>query len=372
MLKKFIQTLLGRGPNSLVPFATLARERTHYEGGVHRCEDFTGVLGMVTPPPVAYRASHSLLGQPPECEILPEGPRYRDAGLASGSPARVLLLDDAGVVTADGIVYCRRTRRAIAETVRQWTAPAARHPVFSAPRFPPARSLPGRTLSLLTLGGEGFYHFLLESVPRLHLARAWLESCDHILVNGAPGGFHEAWWSAAGLPIDRLVWMSGLGHVACEQLIFTDYPMADYRPTPWHAEAVRAVFPEPRPGRRDRRLWISRSDARTRQLTWEKSLLAALPGFEPIVLSSLSPGEQITAISEAAVIAGPHGAGLSHAVFAQPGATIIELFPNTWRQPIYQRLAQVAGCRHAWAVADFSSAGEWRPFAAALTRFIDG
>lgn len=372
MLKKLTHSLLSDGPNSLAPFDAIVDARTHTRGGVHRAEDFSGVLATARVEPVDYPPAHALLGQEPTWEQLSDGPRYRETGLAAVASPRACLLDDAGVISPDGIVYCRRSRQAVAETVRQWTAPAAEHPIFSAPGYPAATKLPGRTLSLVTLSGDGFYHMLFEAVPRLHLARPWLGSFDRVLVNGTPGGFHERWWQHAGLDPAKLVWMSGLCHVACEQLVFVELPMFDQRPSAWLIDAIRSSFPGSVPSPRGgRKIWVSRADATKRQFAWESDLLARLPGVERVELGRLFPVEQIALASETDAILGPHGAGLGHIVFSQPGTKLVELFPHANRQPIYHRLTALAGGRYAWATVDFAQPGRAAELADRIQRFLD-
>lgn len=389
--RRLLCALRGTGPRRISDFDTIARDRASTASGVHRAEDFTGVLHSEPGEPALYPPVHSLLGQSPAWEILPCGhPRYLSSGLAPAEPRRVLSLARAGVITSDGVVYCLSTRRAVGETVRRWTAPAAAHPVLAAPGYPPPRRLPGLTLSLLTLSGEGFYHLLLEAIPRLALLRPWLHLADHILCAGRPGGFHEAWLAHAGVRAAKIVWMHDLCHVACDQLLFTTHPMRDQQPTPWTVQSIRSSFPLPAPPSASplpasssgsplpapcsplppRRLWISRRDAAARLLTWEDDLLALLPGFERIELAALSPARQIALAASADVIAGPHGAGLAHVIFGHPGARAFELFPATHHQPIYARLASLAGLDYAWAKLDFTRPPADLPaFAATLLAF---
>ncbi len=369
-LRRLACALRSSGPWRLAPFEEIARDRTSYVRGVHRAEDFTGLLHTQPGEAVFYPPGISLLNQSPTWETLSDGPRYRSSGVAPVPPRQVFALDDAGVITSDGVVYCRRTRRAVAETAIRWTAPATEHPILGAAGHPPARALPGLTLSLLTLSGEGFYHFLLEAIPRLRLLRPWLERADQVLSPGRPDGLHARWLAHAGVPSEKIVWMEGLCHVACEQLLFTSAPMRNYQPDPWVLGAVRGSFPPPAPAPdAPRRLWISRRDARLRLLSWEDELLARLPGFTRVELAGLSPAEQIALAAGADVIAGPHGAGLSHVVFGRPGARVVELFPHVRRQPVYARLAALAGLDYAWAVADFDRTPDLPALAAAINAF---
>lgn len=370
LLRRFANALLGSGPWRLAPFAVLAESRTAITHGVHRPEDFSGILHHEAGENTYYHAGVSLLDQPATCAQLIDGPRYVEHGLCPTSPRTVYALTHAGVIGSDGLIYCRKSRRAVKETVKCWTQPLCAHPALGAPGLPPARRLPGISVSLLTLSAEGFYHFLLESIPRLRLLHAWLRYADHILVPGKPGGFQERWLRHAGVEIEKIVWMQGLCHMACDQLLFTSHPFRDYQPSTSTVNAIRDSFPEPPPLKEaPKLLWISRRDAVARLLKWESDLLKRLPGFVPLELSSLSPALQIAHIAAADVIAGPHGAGLANVVFARSGARLIELFPNQFRQPIYARLSSIREVHHGWAVTDFNNPENIAQLANAICRF---
>lgn len=333
-LKKIAHRLLGHGPVSVRPFDEM------YAGAAGS----NGVLATVAADACTYVRTTALLGQQPGSELLPG---------ASLSPERRLFsVADAGLAGGDGVVYCPRRRIAVAETVRLWLQPADTHPLLAAPGFPPARPLRGRTLSLASLGAEGFYHFLIESLPRLELARPWLTSLDHVLAPGRAGGFQEKWLGLAGVPREKIIWLEGLSHYRCEQLLFTGPLSHDSQPTPWLVHAIRRTVGYATATRGTRCLWISRRDAAARHLVWEDALLAHLPQFERIELAGCAPAEQIALLREAAIVAGPHGAGLANLVFCPPGAAVIELHPGR-DLPVFARLTMAAGCRHAWAVVDF-------------------
>jgi hypothetical protein len=77
-----------------------------------------------------------------------------------------------------------------------------------------------------------------------------------------------------------------------------------------------------------RRIYVNRGDARKRKLLNESEIwpLFAAKGFEPVSAAQLSFREQAALFGEAEAIAGPHGAGLSHILFA-PGVGTLEIFP---------------------------------------------
>src|ERR1039458_3214044 len=344
LTKKLLRSLnrfVGRGPWRVTPFATVAAQRTDEAGrGVHRAESFAGIVRHEPDDGFFYSTRVSLLGQPESGEVLPDGHRYLEGGVCPAAAKLLYTLTDAGIAGRDGVVYCPRTRIAVVETVRCWTSPAHEHPLLSAVRFPPAVKLSGLSLSLATLDAEGFYHFLLESLPRLALVRERLAMIDNVLVSGARSAGTEAWLALAGVPAGKLRWLHPLAHYHCAQLLFTNRLTGDCQPTPWVRDALRATFRAPQRPTGDRWLWISRADARSRHIAWEDQLLALLPKFEKVSLSALAPADQVDLFSQAKVVAGAHGAGLSNLIFAPPGVCLVEFFPDARSIPLYGRVVQ--------------------------------
>lgn len=370
-LRRLFNRLVGTGPWRIASFAQIAAARTdEHAHGVHRPESFAGIVHAETDTGFAYSPALSLLGQPATGELLPDGPRYLGRGLCPAALKRLFTLSDASIAGRDGVVYCPRSRTAVAETIRCWRRPATAHPLLGATRFPPPQSLPGISLSLATLDGEGFYHFLLESLPRLWLARNFLSSVDHVLVSGRAQPSHTAWLARAGIPADKIVWLDPLAHYRCEHLLFADRAIANYQPTAWVRDALHSLLRPAVSASPRRWLWISRAGAASRHLVWEDALLTRFPRFEKHLLGSLPPTEQMALFADAAVAAGPHGAGLANLLFAAPGARLAEFFPDSAIQPLYARIAQVAGGHAAWATVDFSAPTDLDRVTAALASFL--
>ena len=371
-LRRLTNRLVGTGPWRIAPFDGIAAERTgELQAPVHRPESFVGVLCEEADSPVAYDCAHALLGQPALGETLDGSPRYRAYGLSPAEPKRLFTLTDAGIAGRDGVIYCIRTRTAVAETVRCWRQPGIAHPLLGAFGFPRAQTLPGRSLSLATLDGEGFYHFLFESLPRLWLARDFLARIDHVLVSGHRQAALEAWLARAGVAPEKLVWLDPLAHYRCDQLLFANRPIRNYQPSPWLRHALHSLLPSPAAtAAAPRWLWISRADATRRHLQWEDEILSHFPTFEKHTLGSTPPAAQQALFASATVVAGPHGAGLSNLIFAPAGVRLVEFFPDSHIQPLYSRVAQVSGGTAAWATVDFARPDRLEPLVAALRDFL--
>jgi len=98
-------------------------------------------------------------------------------------------------------------------------------------------------------------------------------------------------------------------------------------------------------GRGGRRLYVSRADAKKRHILNESALEPALRrnGFEIVLPGAMTLQEQVSLFSQASVICGAHGAGLTDMLFAAPGAHVIEILPNDRRMATYLLLAKSAG-----------------------------
>jgi capsular polysaccharide biosynthesis protein len=354
----------------VAPFAEIAARRTDDQAkGVHRPEGFAGIVQREEDAGCVYPARTSLLGQPEASEMLPGGPRFLASGVVPAEPKLLYTLTDAGIAGRDGVVYCPHARTAVGETVRRWTEPATSHPLLRALRFPPAQPLSGTSLSLASLDAEGFFHFLVEALPRLWLAREALASVQHVLVSGAREPSIEAWLARAGVAAEKIKWLEGHTHYLCEQLLFANLPLRDCQPTPWVRHALRQLL-RPPPATASRWLWVSRRDAGKRHLAWEDELIGRFPRFEKVSLVGRAPADQLALFSGAEVVAGPHGAGLANLVFAPGGVRLIEFFQEGLTPPLYGRLAQVSGGQAAWAIVNFSQPPALSPLVAAMESFL--
>ena len=102
-----------------------------------------------------------------------------------------------------------------------------------------------------------------------------------------------------------------------------------------------------------RKIFISREDAPARQLSNSDELLMALKGWERVNLSTMTIREQIETFSEASHIMSTHGAGLVNAVWANPGATVIEISqPELVDKKPYPILSMLKKHKHHVVFAD--------------------
>jgi len=103
------------------------------------------------------------------------------------------------------------------------------------------------------------------------------------------------------------------------------------------------------PGVPRRRLFVSREAGRwDRGLLNEEEVFGALRahGFERIRPEAMDHAEQVRAFSEAAAVAGIAGAALTNLAFCPPGARVLEIRPDTFRNPIWIGLCKQQRLEH--------------------------
>jgi capsular polysaccharide biosynthesis protein len=198
-------------------------------------------------------------------------------------------------------------------------------------------------------GVVNYGHFLLDgmtsvlamleagALDRLPLATPPLQRWQRELMRLA---FGDLAWQEAPAPVVRVA-----------GAVFT--PAMDHylhRPGPLLIQlrarllaAVQESQPKPPKRQPSRRLYVSRRGHPMRVMVNEIALEAALirRGFQIVRPERLSVAEQIRLFAGAEVIVGPTGAGLTNAVFADPGCQIVEIQPENFTSfwvPAFSRL----------------------------------
>ncbi|KAF4678082.1 hypothetical protein FOL47_005361 [Perkinsus chesapeaki] len=227
-----------------------------------------------------------------------------------------------------------------------------------------------------------FYHFLLESLPRIVALQEEIRAAakPKILLPwaGFVDGFTDILLEGLGIGNAEKVYYPTEGgrHVRAkvsEAVTYTwparidakyDLPLHCVTPDPLLRrlrEAMTRGVGE-RPGETIV-VWLVRKASRdeSRILKNERQLIAALQRVEGITIKEFDgaeqrPREAVELFSRAAVVVGVHGAGLSNILFCRKGTAVIELgfaTPLSWH---YMYLAEALGLRYERVLVD--GAGE--------------
>ena len=240
------------------------------------------------------------------------------------------------------------------------------------PDLPLSATLPA-AYHLLACNQDNFYHWMADAMSRFDAAQfAAIGSAQE-----APGSpallvpTLDVFWKWETLnalvpdTITRVALAEG-GRVFVQRLLFVpDLSGAGFTPHPGllHVfDRIGAALGHDPAARPWRRIYVARTDSRNRVLANEPEVmaLAARAGFTPVVLSTLSVGEQARLFAEASHILAPHGAGLTNIGYCRPGARLCELQMDGYVHWAFRRLAALRGLDYGCVVGDvLGPPGAW-------------
>lgn len=214
--------------------------------------------------------------------------------------------------------------------------------------LPPVEKINATVMLLPSVSGwKNYYHWLIESLPRLRNMEAQLAAADYILTPLARP-FHAQWLDQLGIPTEKRLEAKPDTHIQVRKLIAPSPPEPMVNPLSaitW----LRRQLPN-LPTKADRKIYVTRADSWRRRARNESALIDQLRhdhGYEVVSLSGMSTLDQANLFASAKEIVAPHGAALANLAFAQPGTKILELFLSDFIYPQYYRLAAMTGVRYA-------------------------
>ena len=294
--------------------------------------------------------------------------------IASELELQFALFEDVVVFGHTGQIVDVGTSRSIAPAHRGSTKPGL---LFT-------QWLDGVAFSLLT-GVPGkrrnYFHYLTEVLPEhLFALRSAIDTFGQLTLL-LPTSDHpldvalvsEARRLYPHLPVRRLRRSERL---RCEAVVFHRVRRSSMFRSPASrrllsitVEALRNSFqvlpgiPGSMPNVAKRRLFISRADAKRPRLLNEDEVFKRIEalGFERVIPGRLSIADQIALFSEAQIVAGAHGAGLTNLIFMPGGGAVVENFHPSLVHGAYAWLSHLAGQMYGHSVSDGSTAN-WVDF----------
>lgn len=234
--------------------------------------------------------------------------------------------------------------------------------IFRQRYFLEPQEVDGTVFSLLSGGGAGegnFFHWLIDSLPRLHLIReaGLLDQIDYFLVYDKTRRFMLDTLAPLGIGPEKLLDLSTHRHLRARRLVVTSTVRGRLTHTPsWALQFLRdTMLPAATPRESfSPYIFVSRRDARFRHILNEPEVEAMLLeyGFQTHVLTPYSQAEKVALFAQAKVVVTTVGAGLTNLIFCQPDAQIIELLPKSFVVPEYQMLAARLGISYRHLVCE--------------------
>lgn len=196
---------------------------------------------------------------------------------------------------------------------------------------------------------SNYYHSLVDDLPRLFLLHhpAYADRELRLLLPGGPNALEAFFLERLAPPNLTVVPVAGDRLYACHDYLFPGFLSRRFAAVlpPEYLAFFRARLLPDRPGRRDRRILISRRKAPNgRGIRNEDQLADALTplGFQSYLLEDLDLAAQIDLFHDAEAVVAPHGAGLTNLLFAED-AKVLELHPNPVMFPHYYYLCRSLG-----------------------------
>ncbi len=222
----------------------------------------------------------------------------------------------------------------------------------------------GRAILLGARGAHNFYHWSVDIIPKLGLlkmAGLQMQSDDIYIVPFARSGFMIELLARFGISPDQLVQSEDISPYLCaDELIVPrmcnrmGLGMGTWLPVFMREAMVEKCHPPQPPVRK---LFISRhanrADGRAINNRQEVEACFRSYGFEIVLPEELSVLAQASTFSQASVVAGVHGAGLTNLLYCSPGTKVIEFYGAHFA-PCYQAICALSGLEYY--SADFSTA----------------
>jgi len=202
-------------------------------------------------------------------------------------------------------------------------------------------------------GHTNYAHWLTDNLINLYVYVTRLKPLGvKIVLPDNLLGFAKETVEIMGIRADDIIWAGD------EVLVFDDLNFIDtvyFGEIPQifkdavHCLKANALKGQPVPSV-DQSVYISRRDAVSRPLINNAELEARLlrSGFDIVATGELTLGAQIALFANAKIVVGQHGAGLINAIFCQPGAILIELFPEYMLQAHFWTAASLVGLRYGF------------------------
>lgn len=269
---------LWRHPRSLLPGAPVGIINDA-RGWVHMQRQLTPVDIRRGPVAAVYERHPETLQPLCEARDAATGLPVTVDRLMPISPAAVFFLRGARIIGDEGVVVSSDNRVFSEFTYVDQSGGVDLHSIFRRRRFPRPKFLRGWYATLCYPSARAYFHWLIESLPRLALLQGHLETLDGLIV---PDGLERTVAESLrllGFDSARLV-VQGIGsHYAPEHLLVPAYCAGRNIPE-WVPEFLRTQYLRKGAVRAaSRRVYVSRGDASKRNVLNEAQLLPILDKF---------------------------------------------------------------------------------------------
>jgi hypothetical protein len=215
--------------------------------------------------------------------------------------------------------------------------------------LPEPIELSGSWTSIVSRWSGGFYHWLMDELPRLALLGEF-PSKTGILVRGSEEPYKRK--SLQMLGVMERVRETREHHLLVEDYYFSSPVGATGCVNPHAVKWLRGMFlSHAAAGPSPDHFFVKRT-GKTRGIKNQQELAEYFLsiGWSVIDLEQLSFSEQIGWFGNARAIIAEHGAGLTNLVWCQPGCQVLELCADNFLNGCYEGIAICCGLHHEFRI----------------------
>jgi capsular polysaccharide biosynthesis protein len=261
---------------------------------------------------------------------------YPAAGVAVIERGRVLTATGAVIAPGDELL-CDVSDTALHED-------PLTHPIYLSLKLPRVTSIGGTVAVATTYRSGIYYHWLLDTLPRLHLLEKAGLAYDKIVLSPA-AGYQRQSIELLGIDRARLITAAD-GHIEATRLLVPSLPGAITHPPAWACQFLRESFlPHAARDPTPPRVFVSRARTGTRRILNEDEIALMLGqyGFERVFLEDMPFPRQVRLFSRAEIIVSAHGSGLANILFCRPGTSVVEILGRNYVNTTYWGLSEQLG-----------------------------
>lgn len=231
------------------------------------------------------------------------------------------------------------------------------------------KTVRGRAAHLALSGLEdNYYHWLVECLGRLYLIEKSGFKPDHYIVS-TKLPFQKQYLELLGIDNQKIIPSESKQLIQADELIvptfinnweFIDhrgyrYWQKQYLPK-WVGNLYKEKILPNIKKTEQKRIYISRRDARYRKVINEQEVLEVLNnyGFQIVNLGNMEIIKQIELFANAQIVVGVHGAGLTNMLFCPAHTKVLEIYSKYYHDASYRVLANALGLSYSYMVAETS------------------
>jgi capsular polysaccharide biosynthesis protein len=245
-----------------------------------------------------------------------------------------------GVVSSDNFL--------IPDVSIEWSCPPEAHWTFRKLKLPTPTPLSGHSLILASTGGDSYFHWMTDVLPRVRLVKEAgykMNSFDYFIINKLEAGYQRETLKYLKIPSKKIreIGTKPSGYL-CEHAVLPSLPSFPGAVPPETIQYLRSIVPQTII-QKGAKLYIDRGKSKRRKIPEEGQITDWLKtqGFEIIDCGQISVKDQAAAFAHAELIVAPHGGALTNLMFCREGTKVVELLSSKYPNPCYRNLCGVSG-----------------------------